>query len=347
MRNAIRVGIKPKNTRYANPPEGVSGSYFPLAGGGAAAINISAVIRGYPTVVRLGSLPAVIAGQYIKIASAGGITELNGYHRVLGLAPSNSVVLDVDSTNFTPHTSGGTLAHNVLYDVMGTLPPQDWQGTTTGLYSNQLLGTTPNTGGTNTEVISSVPDAFNLSGFEGILYIGGLVQHDTSSAASQQFFSLGRREKTNANSASGTVTIGYAGAAAQLTLVFRPQTLVDGAGTNVEVNTGALTNDTTHHVGWLIDCRNPAAPFVIPFLDAVQKTAVAANMSNAIGLPNGDQGLLFGGTLNASLVISEKWGAATNVPKLRNWAWLKLDGMDAGDAYSILRRHSQNKELVL
>jgi len=346
MRNAIKVGVKPKSTLIGNPPTGVAGCYFPLVGGGTAAINISAVTKGNPTVVRLGSAPAFLTGQVVKIASAGGMTELNGYHRVIALAPSNAVVLDVDSTDFDDYTSGGTVAHNVLYDAMGTLDAQDWSGTTTGLYANQLLGTTPHSGGTNTGRITAPPSVFDLSGFSGILYVGGMVNHNAGASGSQQLFSVGRRDSTGASSASGTLSIGYVGAAAQLNCTFRPATAADGTGTNVTGGTGALTNGTTHHAGWLIDCRDPDAPVVVPFLDAIQKTAAAANMSNAIGLPTAANGIVIGGTLNTSLAVAESWGTRTNVPKLRNWAWLKLTSHDLGDAYAILRRHAQYGELV-
>lgn len=346
MRNAIKVGIKPKNSLLLNPPAGVSGCYFPMIGGGTAAINISAVTKGNPTYVRLGTLPAFVPGQFVKVASAGGMTELNGYHRVLYLAASNTVVLDVDSTDFADYTSGGSVAHNVLYDAMGTLSPQDWSGTVTGLYANQLLGTTPHTGGTNTGRITSPPDVFDLTGFTGILYVGGLVNHNAGSSGSETLFSVGRRDSAGANSASGTVSIGYIGAAAQLSCTFRPATASDGTGTNAAAGTGALTNGTTHHAGWLIDCRDPSAPVIVPFLDAVQRTVASATMTNATGLPNASNGIVIGATLNTSLAMAESWGALTNVPKLRAWAWLKLTDHDLGDAYAILRRHAQYGELV-
>jgi hypothetical protein len=346
MRNVQKIGIKPKSTLLDNPPSGVAGCYFPMVGGGTAAINISAVTKGNPTLVRLGSAPAFMPGQYVKVASAGGMTELNGYHRVLYLAASNTVVLDVDSTGFDNYTSGGSVAHNVLYDAMGTLPSQDWSGTVTGLYANQLLGTTPHTGGTNTGRITSPPDVFDLTGFTGILYVGGLVNHDAGASGSETLFSVGRRDSAGANSASGTVSIGYVGAAAQLSCTFRPATASDGTGTNAAAGTGSLTNGTTHHAGWLIDCRDPSAPVIVPFLDAIQKTAASATMTNATGLPNATNGIVIGATLNTSLAVTESWGALTNVPKLRNWAWLKLTSHDLGSAYAILKRHSLNKELV-
>ncbi len=346
MRNVQKVGIKPKNSLLLNPPAGVSGCYFPMIGGGTAAINISAVTKGNPTHVRLGTLPAFVPGQFVKVDSAGGMTELNGYHRVLYLSASNTVVLDVDSTDFTGYTSGGSVAHNVLYDAMDTLPPQDWSGTLAGLYASPLLGTTPHSGGTNTGRITAPPDVFDLSDFTGILYVGGLINHNTGASGSQQLISVGRRDSAGASSASGTVSIGYVGAAAQLSCSFRPATAADATGTNVTGNTGALTNDTTQHAGWLIDCRDPAAPVVIPFLDAIQKTVASANMTNATGLPNASNGIVIGATLNTSLAVAESWGALTNVPKMRAWAWLKLDAHDLGDAYAILRRHAQYGELV-
>jgi len=240
-------------------------------------------------------------------------------------------VLKTVTTHYTIDTTTGLLTW--VYDATSNA-----SSVTVGATTQVVLAANPGT------LIAG--QKLYLTGFTGILYVGGLVNHDAGASGSETLFSVGRRDSAGANSASGTVSIGYVGAAAQLSCTFRPAPASDGTGTNAAAGTGSLTNGTTHHAGWLIDCRDPSAPVIVPFLDAIQKTAASATMTNATGLPNATNGIVIGATLNTSLAVTESWGALTNVPKLRERAWPMLTSHDIGRAEALLKRHSLNKSVM-
>lgn len=349
MRNAnSRLSIKPVSAlRYALPT-GITGVNLPLTGGGTAAINIYGITRGYPTIVTLGNTPSFRGGQIIKLASVGGMTEINGYHKVIQLMPSNRVMLDVDSSAFTVFTSGGTVSHNVLYDTTATLAPQDILGTTTDIWSNPI-GLMPHASGTYTAAVTSDIDVFDLTGFDGILYVGGMMQIEAGTpTAFEYLISVNRALNTGGNNAAGHAGVGFHGTTAiQMSFNFRPRAAV--SGTQTLVGTTALTAGVNHHCGWLVDCRTPSAPMITAHLDGHQRAASLADMTVSQGLPNASLGMSFGASLNDALAPEYILGAGGRQAKARNWAWLKLDAAHYGldDAYEILRAHFKAKELVL
>lgn len=142
--------------------------YLPLNGGGGAAINVQGVTKARHAIVTLASTPACLIGQHVKLASVGGMTEINGVHKVLQKLSSNRLMLDVDSRNFTTYTSGGTCAFDQARDLGGTLGDLTINGTLTNIWS---ASRGVNTAGTNNDIYTGSTEAmefFNLRTLDGV-----------------------------------------------------------------------------------------------------------------------------------------------------------------------------------
>lgn len=353
MRNArTPVGVRPLSARIANPPAGIAGVYWPLTGGGSTAINLAAITKGYPTVVRLGSAASCRAGQVVKVVDAGGMTEVNGYHRVLWVNGSD-VALDVDSGGFTTYTSAGQMHFNVLYDVFGPasgrVPAQDLQGTLTNIWANPTDGLTPDGSGTRTNLMTSGVEVFDLDGFDGLVVIGFMCLDGATPSNSEYLFGIGRQTVTGTHSETGNLAVAHIGAAAQLSLSFRPRTAAAGEGTNTLAGATAPSNGTLVHVAFVVDCRAPTAPVLYSYLNGAQKASSAATMTNATGLPTvGSAGVTFGADITNVLGYQYVLGANSGGNRYRNFAFLKLDSRyDLTDATKIIKDFSRYKELVL
>lgn len=110
---AVTVRYKVTATSSSNEEESLPG----LAT--TAAVNITAITKANPAVVTAAT-HGLYDGAEIQIDSVGGMTELNGRRFRVNIVDSNNVQLrDVDSTDFTTYTSGGTVKRAYIQATNG------------------------------------------------------------------------------------------------------------------------------------------------------------------------------------------------------------------------------------
>lgn len=77
-------------------------------GATVAAKNITALSKANPAVATI-TAHGLADGALVKIASVGGMTEINGKMAIIGVVDANTVqFLNIDSTGYGTYTSGGT-----------------------------------------------------------------------------------------------------------------------------------------------------------------------------------------------------------------------------------------------
>lgn len=282
---------------------------LPLVGVGGAAINVSSITRGYPTVVTLASTPACIGGQVVKFSSIGGTTDVNGYRSVLYVT-GNSVVIDYDTTYSQPYTSGGSVAFNVIYDSLENIQPQDVQGTITGIWSSVSSGLTSHSGGSYTNLVTNNIDALDLSTFRGVLVLSLTVTVGQLPSHTETIFSLGVQSATGNNTASGAITASLESTGV-CQFCIRMAGGVNGACTNLFVNSGNLGLGTRRKVALLIDFTNfPTTVNAHIIVDGVYRSVSSVSLAGAISPPANTVGYVFGGQLSNTLTITNNFGAA-------------------------------------
>ena len=85
-----------------------SGDYLYLQGAiGLLNSTITNITLGSPTVIT--SVNTFSSGNYVTISGVVGTTQLNGNSYLVTSATGATITIAVDSTNFTPYVSGGTL----------------------------------------------------------------------------------------------------------------------------------------------------------------------------------------------------------------------------------------------
>ena len=323
MRNAIKQApaLKPISSIASRITDTLV--HMPLHGGGTATINVSAVSLGNPTRITLGAAFTGIVGQTVKLASLGGVTQLNGYAKVIGLAPANGVVVDVDSSAFAAYTSGGTMAFNVIADSMGNLAPQDIQGTVTGIWANPANGITAHTGGTNTNRITTGLDAFDLSAFSGYLVLAFDLVIAATPSAKEIVFALGCSSTPGTNSGAGCIQAAIE-TSGIVTCTFRPKTAADGGGTNSFISSPAIGNATKRSIALVVDMTGGGVMHI--FMDGVVRTSVSLTLTNSIGNPSIAAGVAIGALIHTDLNLFYKLGSAAVTPsqaKIANLLWWK------------------------
>ncbi len=78
-----------------------------VATAAGAAKNITAITKAASAVVT-SSAHGLTVGTVVVFAAVGGMTEINGLVGVITAQDTNTFTLNIDSTNFTTYTSGGT-----------------------------------------------------------------------------------------------------------------------------------------------------------------------------------------------------------------------------------------------
>lgn len=90
----------------------------------AAPVNVSAINLSSQADVQTSGAHGLNQGDYVLFAGLGGMTQLNGlYGQVLTVVSSTEFTMDIDTTTFTPYTSGGTAAKAEYFkdDYLGNL----------------------------------------------------------------------------------------------------------------------------------------------------------------------------------------------------------------------------------
>lgn len=87
-------------------------------------VNISAITAQPNPLVTTSGAHSLAVGDFVRFASVGGMTQLNGNtYTVLTVPSATTITIGVDSTSFTAYTSGGTVtkAERFVDDRNGTL----------------------------------------------------------------------------------------------------------------------------------------------------------------------------------------------------------------------------------
>jgi uncharacterized protein (TIGR02217 family) len=86
--------------------------------------NITAITKAASAVVTVGAAHGFVTGDFVYISGVLGMTQINGRALEVTATGATTITVDVDSTDFSTYTSGGTA---VKYDVQ---PSDDltWSG---------------------------------------------------------------------------------------------------------------------------------------------------------------------------------------------------------------------------
>ena len=346
MRNATKQApaLKPRSSVAERITDTLV--HIPMHGGGSAAIAVQGVTRGNTTTIKLASAYTGIVGQTIKLESLGTITALNGYAKVIDLAPSDSVVIDVDSSTFPAWTAGGSMLFNVISDRMGNLAPQNILGTVTGIWDNKENGLTTHSAGTNTGLITTGLDAFNLAGFAGHLVLAFEIYMVAIPSDREQLFSLGVQTGAGTNTAAGTIGVAIETSGVVQT-TFRPAAVSDGGASNTYFNTGGIGTATKKRIAFVFDlASSPTSAMVHTFIDGVLRSSTTLTMTGAIGSPANTVGLAIGAEISPSLSLTNKLGSSTTSSQARiaNLLWWK-SSKGFADTVEAVRRFGVDGEL--
>ena len=88
--------------------------------GTTSAKNITGISKAASAVVT-SSAHGLAVGQVVVVASVGGMTEINGLALLITAQDTNTFTLNIDSTNFTTYTSGGTATPQTMTQVENVL----------------------------------------------------------------------------------------------------------------------------------------------------------------------------------------------------------------------------------
>jgi hypothetical protein len=336
MRNIPnRIAIKPRSTVFDNRTDMI---WVPCIGGQAGSINLAGtapIVKGYPTKIILGSSNTALAGQYCYVSSVGGMTELNGFHKILG-TDSTGLWLDVDSGNFSNWTSGGTVKFDVFFDRCGNLPPQIIQGTTTNAWGTKAWGLTTHSSGNNSLHIprTALPDFLDMTGGH-MLVCGASIKIATAPSTYEQVFSLGSK------STSGTA--GHIG----LTIV--------AGGTQIEATSrpaGTGKSNTNSYSSTLGTSLQRRIALLVDYHEMVQYCYLDGRLRDVdaitdAGQLNAAQGLYLGADMNTALDAINKLGGASTPSQaiVRDiFFWRPADGMTAADAHAAIVAYHKTGE---
>lgn len=257
--NAV-TGIKPNSSLSDN---GENIVFLPLSGADGTSRNISAVVRGYPTLITLGGAVTHAAGQYLLVAGAGGITRLNGYHKLLEIRPSNVIALDVDSSDsslFPAWTSGGTVAGYNVSDAFGNMPTATvlagTSGVITGIWGTPANGLTFDPGASKGNYLpKSTESVFDVSGTTGRVVFSFDWNGTTPSTGTENLYCHNRDNAVGAGAVNGAIWISSAGSQ-HIDLNFLPKS-ADGStiATATQLSSGQLGSPATgrHIIQFVID----------------------------------------------------------------------------------------------
>lgn len=337
MNKSIKHAVKPR-ANFTDNNENIM--FLKFVGGGSAAINVSTsptIAKGYPTIVTLASTPSCIAGQTIKLSSVGGMTEINGYQKVLAVYAGNKVALDVDSSNFTAHTTGGSMSFVTVADQFGNHIPVELAGSPTSIWSNNGLGVTCDSLGTwvPKEVGSAL---FNLQSATGKVVISTRIQLGVApTLGTEMIFGMNNIAGTVNNGTRGGLNIGFYGGSQNPTLYFRPASAVDAAGgTTVSCAAGAI-GTASSTAQWIIDFDTDV---IYTYLNGsyVSSTTIDRTLSvrNPVSSGTSNTGVVLLGSLNDSGTVVTPMGAQTSAAKIKHLMWWKTT-KSLSDVTRILR----------
>lgn len=334
MRNSS-LNITPRSANHVRADM----IWLPCIGGQAGSINLNGtapITKGYPTRVMLGSATSARAGQYVTLSGVGGMTELNGTWKVLD-RDGQVLWLDVDSGNFADWTSGGACQHDVIFDRCGNLAPFTLQGTTTGAWANPGFGLTSHSAGLNSLVLTDLPECLDFSDAKFIV-AGCTVLQPATPSAIETIISLGRRNTTHGN--EGTLSLTFE--TTNVVLTYRPQTSAQGVNTS-SYSTILGTTDRRMVTG-LVDIEE-GVQYV--YLDGRVRDSDTINTTALIGPPVRAAGLCFGGSINASDAIENKFGAAGTPSQGRVkdvFIWKPAATIDAAAIHTAIREYHRTGE---
>ncbi len=109
------------------------GTVFAIKASTGAAENITDITLGAITKIELTGT-ARVKGDVVALAAIGGTVELNGVTAMVIAAETNAIYLDIDSSDYTAYTSGGTATPNTYTTIgeiigwsrsMGSRPERD------------------------------------------------------------------------------------------------------------------------------------------------------------------------------------------------------------------------------
>lgn len=84
-----------------------NGTIVQIATGTGGAKTITGIALGNPTIIT-SAAHGLLAGDVVALAAIVGTTQLNGVTAVVAYKTTNTLALPIDSTAYTPYTSGGT-----------------------------------------------------------------------------------------------------------------------------------------------------------------------------------------------------------------------------------------------
>lgn len=259
MRNArAPLALKPLSTVAPTDPY----MFTPLVGGGAA-INISDVERGNPTQIAFGSSPGYISGQWVRIDSAGGITDLNGTRKVLWVdGTGKKIAVDYDSSSSPAWTSGGTVNADVVYSRGINAGSAVVAGTLTNIWANKKNGLTfSNDNSVVAATATQGNEVFDLRGHTGrfIIAFDAYIVANSALSTTEFWFGIGKNFTAgNADWRAGHIAISLS-TARLFTLTYRDSGTLDAdtptQGTHASnfVTQGDGSNALRSHVAFLLD----------------------------------------------------------------------------------------------
>lgn len=235
--------------------------------------------------------------------------------RQSAVKPQSRVFSDpaVNAIYWAMHEGSGI----AITDRFGRVPAFDLVGTTTGLWANRLSGMTADAAGNagpKLALANLAPlDLSTVAPGEKLVFAMRVQKSANPSGSAEKIFTMG--------STDGAGNTGHATGCIQLTIqtngnmqmLFRPRSSADAVnGINSFASVGNVGIANPHHVVFILDMTDPAAPLIYGLENGTQRALITPDMSASVGLPvpNTVNGIFLGtnGLANGSASTAARMG---------------------------------------